>query len=336
MYIGMVAPLGKVMGIDGLALGLVIYAPFKFVIDATVPARTDAFFLPLLQDSYRRMSATVVLGYQCTSLFSIGVGLDLFMDLEGSTVVSLGGPQYQWKRRQPLSLELRRDINVDPAIYAGVLYKPSRWLNVGLSYRMEEAADTNFSPNAFKLAVIELDMTVALTSFFRPHQVTLGFASRPWSKLLITADISWANWAAFKGPHRETPEPKFKDAWIPRVGMEIQIAKSLSLAMGYFYYPSPVPLQKANSSFVDNNRHGLSGGINWDFRRMSDGWKLPLTLGLHLQAQLLDERRTKKDLSLMPDGDPSEPGHQISSPGYPTFSSGGSVIQGGATLELHF
>ncbi|HIA00795.1 MAG TPA: hypothetical protein EYN66_02600 [Myxococcales bacterium] len=336
MYLGITAPLGKLMGIEGLGIGITLYTPMDFVVDAAIPARTDTLFLPVIQDSYRRMSATVVLGYQITADFSVGLGLDLFMDLGGSTVVALGGPQYQWKQRQPLSLELRRDINLDPAIYAGLLYKLGRWLNLGLSYRMEETADTFFSPNAFSLGTIDLDMTVALSSFFRPHQVTVGIASRPLDNLLICADLTWAHWAAFKGPHTETPEPAFNDAWIPRVGLETQLASALSLAVGYFYYPTPVPTQQGQSSFVDSDRHAFSGGFNWDLRKMQGSWKLPISLGVHMQVQLLDERHTKKNLDLLPDADPSLDGHQVSSPGYPNFSSGGSLLQGGATMELHF
>jgi len=336
MYIGITAPIGKILGIDGLGLGLALYTPIDSVVDATVPARTDTLFLPVIQDSYRRMSATVVLGYQITKALSLGLGLDLFMDLGGATVVTLGGPQHQWKKRQPLSLELRRDITLDPALYAGVLYRFGRWLNLGLSYRMEETADTFFAPNAFSLATINLDMSVALSSFFRPHQVTLGLASRPIDNLLISFDLSWANWAAFRGPHTETPTPQFKDIWVPRIGIETQLTEALSAAIGYFYNPSPVPAQHGNSSYVDSDRHAFSGGITWDLRKMKGAWKLPITLGLHMQMQRLNDRHTTKELALLPDADPTISGQQVSSPGYPSFSSGGFLLQGGATMELYF
>ena len=69
---------------------------------------------------------------------------------------------------------------------------------------------------------------------------------------------------------------------------------------------------------------------------MKGAWRKPLVLSVHVQGQMLQDRHSVKDVSLMPDADPDTPGTQISSPGYPSLSSGGAILHGGATLEVHF
>jgi len=336
IYLGLSAPLGKLFNIKGLGLGFSLYMPFDFVVNASVPPRSNSRILPVLQDSYRRMSATLALAYEFVDSLSVGVGLDLFMDLGGGTMVAFAPSEHQSAKRQQLELDLRRDITLDPALFAGILYRPTDWVSVGLSYRMEERADTRFSPNAFDLAALTLDMSLHFVNFFSPHQVTLGLHFKPLKWLAVNSDVTWAAWSHYRSLHGEKVSPSFKDTWTPRLGIEATLTKPFKLCAGYFYAPTPVPDQTGHTNLVDNTRHGMSLGMLWDLRELPGIRRLPLSIDLHFTAQVLETRNTQKNSDLMQDSDPQTPGKQVNSPGYPSFKSGGYLVGGGTTVSVYF
>ncbi len=335
MYIGFVAPVGRLFKVEELVFGMALYSPYDYVLQTELPARADARYLPAFGDGYRRMSAAFALAYRLFGRVSLGLGIDLFMDLGGGSVIALSAPKTQWDQRRRLAIDLRREIVLDPAVFAGVHYAATDWLSVGVSYRMEARADTKLIPNSFELGGLPpVDMTIHYVNFFRPHQVAVGVRVAPMPALQLSADVVWHQWSAYVGPHAETPSPGFDDIVVPRFGAEVRALKSLKLSAGYFFHQSPVPDQTGVSSFVDNDRHAVSLGLEWDLRKLS--FSLPFTLSAHFQAQLMATRETVKDAAALPDADPDLDGKQIANEGYPSFSAGGAVFNAGGSLTVWF
>jgi len=255
------------------------------------------------------------------------------MDLAGGSVITFGERTTEWEEHYGVDIDVTREIELDPALLAGVLANPWPWLSVGVSYRMEERADTALVPNSFLIGGFDVDLAIHYANFFRPHQVSVGACLRAPEWLGLSADVTWSRWSSYLDPHSDTVSPPFSDTWTPRAGVEARVAKMLSLSAGAFYVPSPVPDQVGVSSFVDGDRLGGSLGVAWLLDLMPEPWRLPLTLRAHVQLQRMTERETVKDAARLPDADADRAGKQIVNAGYPGFSSGGSIVAGGITLS---
>jgi len=332
VHAGVVAPIGRLVDLEGLWFGLSLYAPYSFVLDAEVPPRADTRYLPVFHDAWRRVSATVAVAYDIAGVVSVGLGIDLFMDLGGRNVIKVGSREHQWNEDEQVEIDLIRELTMDPALFAGVHATLTDWLRVGVSYRMEERADTSFDPNDVRLGNFDVDMELKLANFYRPHQITLGVALAPHPLIDVSLDAALQLWSGYLDPHARRPDPAFSDVVVPRVGVAVSPTDWLGASAGYFFHATPVPDQTGETNLVDSDRHGLSAGLSLDLR----GLCVPLTLEAHLQVQLLSERTTTKDLAQIPDADPETAGLQIVNEGYPTFTAGGTLLSGGLTLTYFF
>jgi long-chain fatty acid transport protein len=91
-----------------------------------------------------------------------------------------------------------------------------------------------------------------------------------------------------------------------------------ALRAGYFFEPTPAPLQTGLSNVFDNDRHvaTLGGGISGTFRGTT------LTFDLFSQLHVLATRTNVKDASA------------ASTLGYSSIASGGSMFLLGATITV--
>jgi long-chain fatty acid transport protein len=118
------------------------------------------------------------------------------------------------------------------------------------------------------------------------------------------------------------PKVSFSDVWTPRLGAEYRgtFASHFTWAAraGYAYEPSPVPPQTGLTSFADNDRHIVTLGAGVASDRLWSWLPKRLSLDAALQVHELVGKTTVK-------GTPS-----------PGFSSGGSLIHLGVTLEARY
>ena len=178
LYAGLVAPFGRLFGNDNLSLGVLLYVPFDYVMQTYVPPRADSRYLPVFHDAYRRAAFSLAAAYRVLPELSVGIGVDLFMDLAGGSVITFGERTTEWEEHYGVDIDVTREIELDPALLAGVLANPWPWLSVGVSYRMEERADTALVPNSFLIGGFDVDLAIHYANFFRPHQVSVGACLR--------------------------------------------------------------------------------------------------------------------------------------------------------------
>jgi long-chain fatty acid transport protein len=81
---------------------------------------------------------------------------------------------------------------------------------------------------------------------------------------------------------------KFKDIWVPRVGVEYDLLSFLKLRGGYFFRPSAVPDQVHATTVIDLDTHALSVGAGL---KISDS----ISAGIHGQYRMLVERTMVKE-----------------------------------------
>jgi long-chain fatty acid transport protein len=270
--------------------------------------------------------------------------------LKGSVAVS-----------DPDNSSLQTNIGVDLVAVrypqAGIMWQATRNLSFGVSYRhsfelqVDQAFQIRGNVGDPGLApVVENGYFKARTlgnDLFQPWQLTAGVAARMLSRLLIAFDLTFARWSDFPvpasdltleidigpvftprinlPPKRSYPPSRFRDIFIPRLGVELRARENPKLAVdvraGYSYEPTPVPDQIFESSFADSDKHTFSFGAGLEFAKLQPILAQPLALDAHLAVTHLPERATFKVSPVDRVGD---------------FVAGGNIVQIGLTLRTRF
>jgi long-chain fatty acid transport protein len=178
------------------------------------------------------------------------------------------------------------------------------------------------------------------SNLFSPRSLVLGVAwTRPAADGLppcttITAEIGWHQWSRMKSPTANlttsleagslpialppTPlplDPDFHDILIARAGYEQRLIELphfvLHGRVGAFFEPSPAPIQRGESNFVDNDKIGLGLGFSLAFRDLTEVLPRPFFLDFGFQyIGLLERVHDKLDPS-DPSGDYTSDGHFV-------------------------
>jgi long-chain fatty acid transport protein len=180
--------------------------------------------------------------------------------------------------------------------------------------------DVTSSGSASEEKLIEdgrLALSSLSTNLFSPRQLSAGFEYDAGS-WLVTADITWLQWSAFKAPASvisidlETgasemglpataviENPNFQDIVIARVGLENELLNSETLRLlsrvGYFFEPSPAPDQTQNTNYADSHKHGTSLGFGVQLLNLKPILESPLEIDWVFQAIWMQPRNYNKD-----------------------------------------
>jgi len=165
----------------------------------------------------------------------------------------------------------------------GVLYQPTDTIRLGLTYRSQ--AKENYEGD---MEVIYPDGRVWTTEtsldWKTPDQIQGGIRYKPHENLAIEMDMVWTNWSVIerqilkmKEPFiihvlpgtqiidSETVESDHARNWIDtiqkRFGIEWYAKNWLTLRLGYFYDPSPVPDNTMDFMWPDADKKFYSFGV---------------------------------------------------------------------------
>jgi long-chain fatty acid transport protein len=254
-------------------------------------------------------------------------------------------------------LNLAIDVKLQAVRYpqAGILWRVTPWLDVGLTYRggfvleldqafsvkgnLGSASNPIVTDAFFELQAIALDL-------YQPTEIALGAAVRATPRLTIAFDATYERWSTFENPSSviairydlkqfnslvhipaELPLEKayYHDIVIPRLGVEVLAYKGPKLSLlargGYSWEPSPAPEQRGETNFVDNDKHTLSAGLGLEVAGLGSIVPLPFDIDLYVAATLLPERTHRKLSPVDPVGD---------------YASKGSVLGGGIATRWRF
>src|SRR5262249_45565166 len=150
-------------------------------------------------------------------------------------------------------------------------------------------------------------------NFFTPHKVSLAASLRPRDGITLHAQVDWLGWSRFAGALADLkvtanlgvvpslveatlPQPRFRDASVPRFGSEFEGALNEHLTLlgrlGYAFEPSPVPNQRGLTNFADADRHVASFGGGVELRELTHVLPKPLRVDVALQLHELATRFT--------------------------------------------
>lgn len=241
----------------------------------------------------------------------------------------------------------------------GILFKPGEIserfsrLRIGLSYRDRWKEELLLGLQGELGVAVLLEILVVYR--YDPREVYLGMAYDFTDNFTMSFDIGWEDWSRYQasagyfrlyldafgtsiGTEVEIPEEDFRDIWVPKIGGEYRYTSSPEFTWafrgGYYYKPSPAPMQSGISNYLINDHHVFSLGLG-----VTIGGKYfenPLILDMHIREHYLKERKHSKDPSLLHDDDTNLPGFQSFNPGYPEMVSSGDVLSAGFTLTFTF
>jgi long-chain fatty acid transport protein len=184
-------------------------------------------------------------------------------------------------------------------------------------------------------------------------------------RLSVVGGLKFCDWSDYRDRHGERPSPgyRWKQTLTPSVGLR-HSWYTLRSQLDFTYVPTPVPPQTGRTNYVDSDRLGFLGGVDYGFAVFNT----EVRAGLHLQLHRLASRRQRKldpeaaaarDLEAdelvldeVPDDavdrqqiDPAtgqyqaaagRQGLQTNNPGWPGFSSEGWLFGGGVRLSFLF
>jgi long-chain fatty acid transport protein len=159
--------------------------------------------------------------------------------------------------------------------------------------------------------------------------------------------------------NRQTQRPQQGYAWSNTLGLTLGLrhvyAQKLTLGLDASYQPSPVPPQTGRTNYVDNDRYAFEGLVNYNIQL---GAKTALRLGVQAQLHILPERTQAKINPKQPPYDggaypqivqdewidgamnnrdeviQESFGLQTNNPGWPGFSSKGTILGAGVNVAL--
>lgn len=333
LQVGLAAPLplGEALK-DRLFFAVAVVLPSTGLYD--IDQRDDeAIAFPMWGARNRRLVLSATLAGRITDWLSLGAGVALLPDVQGSVHVNLlsGGGENA----------TRVQVDYDLGLVAGVLLEPLEWLAFGLTYRMGHATEVDLPVEAEVLSgVPAISARVVAPAYALPHEVAFGFQFKPSECLILGFDVTWYDYSqfAYSSPSvtafdadgeviRQTvpAAQRMSDTWAVRLGGEWRALEWLAVRAGYGYVPTPFPAQRGASNLLDAHRSVISLGLGFDIPRrlMWEGVER-LAFDIHGQLHALSSRAVEKQ-EIMTDN-----------PGYPTISLAGVTWSVGLTLTAVF
>jgi len=244
--------------------------------------------------------------YAITDQLSVGAGL---------TVLALGSVNLQ--RDIPsqdangnyASIELDGKAETKIGFNAGIFFKPSQKLSVGISYRSKidavvEDGDVTFT-GLSNTALPNFQATKFQASLPLPATTTVGIGVMPNEKLTIGLDVNFTEWSAYRnleftfdapvnGNTTSSSKRFYEDALTFRIGGQYQLTSGLTVRAGGAYDNTPVRDGYLTPETPDANRIIGTLGASYKFGEH---------FGVDLSAQFVSlEKRTVTQQELINSG----------------------------------
>ena len=336
-------PLGRFMK-DRLAFGFSCFFPDGVVLAIKVPHPSYPQWVNL-QNSGRSITLIPTLAVRIIDGLAIAGGAQLFDNTSGqlSAMVDPNGR---------IEATVGQELTTFGAPVAGIHFAPGMiWPKAhgwkfGFVYREKFYTKYEIPVNTY-VGPVPLEVTFDAVSLFIPRQLLLGIG---WESQHFSAEFdgSYNFWSEMPDPNlsidvnftipllpidfssSEDYEPNLHNTITSRAGFEYRpIANEdhvLALRMGYYFDPSPLPIQDGVTNYLDPDRHVASMGLGYALKGIN-GKPLPGTFetDLAFQYQHLQPTEYFKNNNV-----------DISNPGYPSIKYGGSLWAVAITFSTRF
>lgn len=327
-HLGWVKPIGGVFE-EKLALGVSIYLPANRLVrvQGDDPQSPQFYLYQNLQD---KLLVHAGASMEPLDWLSFGLGVQILADLGGTVGLDMNIVSGAFERT-----DVSVALSPTASPFAGVLLQPAPGVSVGLSYRGESSLRFTLPVRVREGEALSLDVDVAQTVLWTPHQISFGMA---WQleepDLLLALDATYALWSRAPDPSprlkvdvggrlldafgladaldlstRSAPIAMgFTDTLIARLGAEWQIEDWVVLRGGYFFRPTPAPRQTGVTAYLDNDAHVLALGAGFAFLHPFRSQETIVQLDLAAQMTYLPRRTLVRTDPRDPVGDLSHGG----------------------------
>jgi len=348
-----------------LTLGIYGMVPFdafmqgqSFFVDEHEQYFTNSLHPELYSDRLTAMALSFGASSQLTDWLALGVGVTLSLANSADAGTYVGNSDMI---AETLQLDTKIKVVTGVAPILGAALTPIDGLDVSLTVhtpqKMEVATRfSTFLPNG---NLQSADRTATLA--WEPWKFGIGaqydFVRAAEQRFGVVASMTYALWSDYINRQSERPQQGY--AWSNTLGLAFGLRhvfdKRLTSGLDVAYDPTPVPLQTGRTNYVDNDRYSLGGSVSYEFPITP---KASLRIGVQGQVHLLAQRaQTKIDPTQSPyagkeysqlvrdewvDGAvdsrsqpiPEANGLQTNNPGWPGFSSRGTIVGGGVNISL--
>ena len=250
-----------------IGIGLGVYTPFGSSI--TWPADWEGRMV-IQEIGLKTIFFQPTISYAFTEKISIGAG---FIYATGDINLQKALPVLD-KDLNEGSANLKGNSN-GVGFNAGLYFKPSEILSIGVSYRSNVLFKITDGSAAFQVPASLID-SFPPTSFKSeinlPFVATVGFAFKPLDNLTFAFDGNYTGWSSYDSLVFDytyntslltdtRSGKKFENSFTFRMGIEYQIKSFLALRIGGYYDKSPVPDDYLSPETPDSDRMGLTAGV---------------------------------------------------------------------------
>lgn len=240
-----------------------------------------------VETSVKSFFITPVIAFKVADNFSISAGPTIAM---AKVKIARRVPNAVNALAPNFMLTMESDYATAVGFTAGVLYKPCKQWQLGLSYRSQ--SKFNFSGTAtsdpasftFFHPLLKQNVTVPWPNgsisapLTTPQNLTFGIAYLPDNQWTATFDFQYVGWSSydrlsvtfnnynpasadFTGTSTQSADRKYQDTYIVRLGFEYKATDNFALRFGALYDHNPVQDNYVEPSLPDADRFGLNVGF---------------------------------------------------------------------------
>lgn len=215
------------------------------------------------------------------SRVSLGVGASVLVDASGHGIgFRVGAAPSRTVAEGALDVSL--PFRAAPTV--GVLVRASDRLTFGLrasgALSFAVALDVNATASV-PGSGLEGDGVISVrgVDHYTPAELCAGARVAITHHLRADAEITWRRWSDAPSPSSDVglaiqigvspptlaahvSAPGYRDIVVPRVAVELDATRAVTLRAGYAFTPTPVPSQTGFTSYADGDRHALAAGAS--------------------------------------------------------------------------
>ena len=350
------------LGTDHLRIGFSLSLPVYHSVESYASRFSDErerlfsnqVAFSLLGGRVEHFVAQVATAYRLFDWLSFGVGASVTPEAFTKNDVYMNDAA----RQDEVDINVGLQTSTKWRLIGGLLVTPNDRFNLGVSYRDEQYMLIR-GLNQVQVRGLQgsesypFYQRLNIVTNYSPRQFTYAGSWRD-ERQLFSADLAYTLWSDYLDSQGQ--ETDFKDTWSARIGYEYKVIDGQALRVGARWEPSPIPEQRGRSNFVDNDRYVMSLGSGHEIEIQGK----QLTLSWHVQLHSLIGRTHQKQLAeryelcssettLLCDEVSDElqdprtrraleqaQGLQTGNPGFPAYSSGGSIFQAGVEVSWTF
>ena len=349
IVVGLAEPVPLLLG-GRLRVGLGVYLLPDTVVRVLTRLPDDPTY-PLLENRTQRLVVLPGLAVRIFPWLSLGVAANFFAGLDGPAS-AVEGPT------RAVETTVYEEIYARAGLLAGLRVEPWEHLRIALVYRQEF-----YVPYAVQTRNLvggnAIDIDVEARGLYTPHELALGVG---WDdgRWRASVEATYERWGDQQQPYVRVrsvlpavgplipptlPSP-FRDTVDLRLGLGRRIAlagraNSLELRVGGGFAPAAVAEQTGRQNLLDADKVTSALGAGLVLGEL-DGREVRIDASvswLHLLPRVTEKilssvEAAREDPSLLADERPSDPGIQISNPGYPRLEASADVLSVGLRLTV--